>query len=354
MRRMTRTMRSLLCTLLLLAVASFAQAANPAKPCTVAGPGCMEKVPLSGKGQFSQVYRSFPLTEKNARIERALIVVHGAGRNADSYFVSGVAGALIADTLETSIVIAPRYASNAGGSCNDKMEPGEISWTCGGDDDWRGGGAARGLKDVFAFGLIDDLIRTLSRRDLFPNLRTIVVSGHSAGGQFVTRYAGLAKPQATNGVAVKYAVMNPSSYLYLDPTRLPQAATCSEKGGCTSPFGEYREAQKCATYNRWRYGLEKRAGYNASLPDEELRKQMASRDVTYLVGELDTLPLYGFDSSCQAMAQGPNRRARGINFWNYMGLKYKAEHKLVIVGACPHNGRCMYTGDAALRVLFPK
>jgi hypothetical protein len=28
----------------------------------------------------------------------------------------------------------------------------------------------------------------VARKDVFPNLKTIVVAGHSAGGQFVTRY----------------------------------------------------------------------------------------------------------------------------------------------------------------------
>ena len=91
-----------------------------------------------------------------------------------------------------------------------------------------------------------------------------------------------------------------------------------------------------------------------SLPDEELKKQLVSRDVTYLVGEFDTLPVYGFDSSCPAMAQGPNRQARGITYWNYLRTKYGAKHKLIIVPQCGHNGRCMYSMDNALSVLFPK
>jgi pimeloyl-ACP methyl ester carboxylesterase len=346
-------MRTIICLFLLLAVVSLAQAADAPSPCTTATANCIDKVPLGGKGNFTVVYRNFPLTQKNERIERALIVVHGAGRNANSYFVSGVAAALVANKLDTTLVLAPRFASNAGGECNDKLEKGEISWSCGGENDWRGGGAASSLKEVFAFDLVDDLIRTLSRRDLFPKLKTVVVSGHSAGGQFTARYAPLAKELETNGVAIKYAVLNPSAYLYLDATRLPPSATCSEKGGCTADFRAYREGQNCTTFNRWRYGLEKRAGYNMSLSDDDIRKQMAARNVTYLVGEFDTLPVYGFDSSCPAMAQGPTRQARGINYWNYMKLKYKAEHRLVIVPACGHNGRCMYTADMALPVLFP-
>jgi len=33
--------------------------------------------------------------------------------------------------------------------------------------------------------------------------------------------------------------------------------------------------------------------------------------------------------------------------------KLGAKHTVVIVGLCGHNARCMYTSEAALKVLFP-
>jgi pimeloyl-ACP methyl ester carboxylesterase len=314
----------------------------------------MEKVPLGGEGRYSWIYRSYSLTERNPAIERALIVVHGAGRNADSYFVSGVAGALAAGTLDRSIVISPRLASNHGDGCHDKLDAGEISWICGGGEDWRGGGAADGIAGVTTFHLIDDLVRKLAKREIFPNLRAIVITGHSAGGQFLARYAAASRVDKEIGIPVRYVVANPSNYLYLDNTRLAAGATCSEKDGCTGDFRPYAEGRNCTTYNQWRYGMEGKTGYAAAIPDEDLKKQLVSRDVTYLLGEFDTLPVYGFDSSCPAMAQGPSRLARGITYWNYLRSKYSAQHKLIVVPACGHNGRCMYTADAALPVLFPK
>lgn len=185
-------------------------------------------------------------------------------------------------------------------------------------------------------------------------MRVIVVTGHSAGGQFTNRYSAASRGEKGLGVPVKYVVSNPSSYLYLDATRLPAGATCSRDGKCTGEFGEYAERQKCAAYNRWRYGMEQRSGYAATVSDEDLRGQLVSRDVTYLLGAWDTLPVLGFDSSCEAMAQGPSRLARGLAYWNYLRSKYTAQHKLVLVPACGHNGRCMYTDDAALPVLFPR
>jgi len=322
-------------------------------PCTTAGPSCIEKITLGSNAKYSKVYRSFSLDEKNPAIESALIVIHGAGRDAHSYFSSGVAAALIAGRLNNAIVLAPRFASSHGNGCDDKVNANEISWGCGGAEDWRGGGAAAGVPGVTTFDLIDDLLRKLARREIFPNLRVIVITGHSAGGQFVSRYVASSRAEKDLGVPVKYVIANPSSYLYLDNTRLAPGATCAESGGCTGEFRPYSEGRNCTTYNKWRYGLEKRAGYAAAVSDEDLRRQTISRDVTYLLGEFDTLPVYGFDSSCPAMAQGPTRLARGLNYWNYLRTKYSAKHKLVVVPACGHNGRCMYTSGTSLPVLFP-
>ena len=115
------------------------------------------------------------------------------------------------------------------------------------------------------------------------------------------------------------------------------------------------DATQCPAYNRWPFGLENRAsGYTAKLSDEQLKKQLISRPTTYLLGQVDTLPLGGFDSSCGAMAQGPTRRARGEAFLKFVNETLGAKHKAIIVSECGHNDRCVYTTDAVLPVIFPK
>src|SRR5947207_5852192 len=162
-------------------------------PCTTAS-RCTEIVPMARSEKSAKVYRNYPLNEKNAAIERALIVIHGASRDAHNYFASALAGALIAGTLESSMIIAPRFGSNKGAGCRDTLDPDEISWTCGGGEDWRGGGAAEATAGgVTTFDLIDDLVRKVARKEVFPNLRAIVVTGHSAGGQFVSRYVAASR-----------------------------------------------------------------------------------------------------------------------------------------------------------------
>ena len=315
-----------------------------AGPCTNANTSCTEWVGLGGGPARSLIYRTYALEVPNERISRALIMVHGAGRDADNYFRTAVAAAFLGDALEDTIVIAPRFASNDGRSCRDTLAANEVSWSCNGDS-WRSGGISLSHERLTSYDLMDEIVRRLARKNVFPNLRSIVVAGHSAGGQFVTRYAMANQVHGMPGVRLTYVVSNPSSYAYLDANR----PTADGK-----EFRAFSDARNCTTYDRWPYGLQNRTGYAAKTPDDVLKKQAAARPVAYLLGEIDILPLGGFDSSCPAMAQGPTRLARGEAFESYINRSYGAHHTVTVVPLCGHNARCMFTAETALPLLFPK
>jgi len=312
-----------------------------AAPCTNAKPDCAEWIVFGPGPSRSLIYRTHSLEVRNERITRALIVVHGMNRDADNYFRTAAAAAFLAGALEDTAVIAPRFAASTGGSCHDALATDELSWPC---DNWRAGGAALNNEKLTSFDFTDEILRRLASRQAFPNLKLIVVSGHSAGGQYAERYAMGNTVHETLAVPVRYVVSNPSSYAYLDAIR-PNA-----DGSAFEPYA----AAKCPAYNRWPYGLESRTGYTTRESNEQLRRQIASRPVTYLLGELDTLPLAGFDGSCSAMAQGNSRRARGEAWVKYVNGKFGADQKAVIVPLCGHNARCMYASDDALPLLFPQ
>jgi pimeloyl-ACP methyl ester carboxylesterase len=313
-------------------------------PCVSATPACAEWVRLGSGESRSLIYRTHSLEAKNETITRALIVVHGAGRDADNYFRTGTAATFLADASETTIVISPRFASNDGGGCADNLSANEVNWPCNGDS-WRSGGIATNNEKLTSYDFADELLRKLARKEVFPNLKTIVFSGHSAGGQFVTRYEMANQVHDKLGIAITYVVSNPSSYAYLDPER-PNPNTREQQ--------RFGDARNCTAYDDWPYGLKRRTGYTARVSDDQLKKQFAARSVTYLLGELDTLPISGFDASCPAMAQGSSRLARGQAFADYVNRKYDARHKVTIVPACGHNARCMFTAESALPILFPK
>src|SRR6266850_5615377 len=127
-------------TLLLLVCLSAFAPVYAADPCITATAACTEWINLGDQAR-ALVYRTYPLTKKNSKITRALIVIHGAGRDADNYFRTALAATFLADAFEDTIVISPRFASNNGRGCNDKLDLNEINWSCSGVS-WRSGGAA--------------------------------------------------------------------------------------------------------------------------------------------------------------------------------------------------------------------
>jgi len=348
-----RTCRLMLFLVCVAATATAVSAA--AAPCITATASCTEWVSLGGQSR-SLVYRTYPLDGRNEQITRALIMIHGAGRDADRYFSTALAAAFLAGALDDTIVISPRFASNDGTGCRDTLDTNEVNWPCNGDS-WRSGGTALNDHQLTSFDFIDRLLQEVARKTALPNLKRIVVTGHSAGGQYVNRYEMANKVHDTLGVPITYVVSNPSSYAYLDANR-PSLSTGNVCVSCPSATaGEPRpfpDRRNCSTYDDWPYGLQKRTGYAAAIGDDALKKQLATRPVTYLIGEIDILPMGGFDSSCPAMAQGPTRRARGEAFSKYVNEKYGAHHALQVVSLCGHNARCMFTADPALPLLFPK
>ncbi len=346
--------------LILAAAAAFAPSDAHAKVCTTATPDCTEWIAVGTGGGRSLVYRSHPIDVRNESITRVLVMVHGAGRNADGYFSSAMAAAFLAGALENALVISPRMASNDGQGCRDTLAPNEISWHC---NTWRSGGPSLTHAAVTSFDFLDEILRKVARKERFPNLKVIVVTGHSAGGQVTNRYQMTNQVHDKLGVPVRYIVSNPSSYAWPSDER-PTAAAWSltanppgyipEVGPITPPFMSLGASGRgCTNYNQWSFGLLNRDGYAKAQTDDQIRTQLASRPMVYLLGELDILPLAGFDGSCSAMAQGPTRLARGQAFAKYVNEKLGAKHDVVVVPMCGHNARCMYTADVALPLLFP-
>jgi pimeloyl-ACP methyl ester carboxylesterase len=306
------------------------------------------------------VYGSYSLTARNPAITRALVMVHGAGRNADHYFETAMAAAFLAGALDNTIVIAPRFAAG-----KDSVQPNEMLWPERGDN-WRSGGASPTDPKITSFDFLDDIVKTLANKQVFPNLKAVVVTGHSAGGQVVTRYEMTSKAFNTPGVSISYVVANPSSYAWpvadrplptgnADPNGADKEALGpnGEKVNTNFTFGPF-DTTKAPRYNRWPSGLANRTGYAAGPTDEQLIKQLVERPTTYLLGQVDVLPLGGFDGSPNAMAQGPTRRARGEAFYTYVTQKLGAKHNAIIVPECGHNDRCIFTTDIVFPAIFPR
>jgi hypothetical protein len=337
-----------------------------AAPCSKATDACVEGIAVGGERGRVLVYRTHPLDTRDAMVTRGLIVIHGASRDAHNYFRHALAAAYLAEALNDTIVVSVHFASNDGDACGDALAADELNWRCDGPARWTSGGGSIVDGKVTSFDVVDEILARLARAEAFPNLRTLIVSGHSAGGQFVARYAMSNEAHDRLRVPVGYVISNPSSYAYLDGVRPTVAALSRNRaaaapgyvaagpGNTPPPFAAYNAAENCTAYDSWPYGMKDRVGYSAGQTVERLTKQLVGRPTTYLLGGLDILPLFGFDASCAAMAQGPTRLARGLAFARYANERLGAAHKTVVVASCGHDARCMFTADAALPLLFPK
>ena len=150
--------------------AAMAQS-QEAAPCRYADTRCAEWLTLDEHQQRALIYRTHALTDRNERLEHAVVVIHGQGRNADGYFRHALAGTFLADALHNTMVISPRFASNEGKSCRDKLDTNEVGWICLGPESWRSGGdqATPAVKKLNSFDFMDAIVLRLSDRSAIPN-----------------------------------------------------------------------------------------------------------------------------------------------------------------------------------------
>lgn len=320
----------------LAAVALAARPAPPLPPGVIAVPG-----PAGGSGE-APVYLSQDWSAPLPGITRAVIVTHGLARDADHYFAAGLkardqAGPAGAGTL----VVAPRILADDDIAAL-KLGPRWLRWNW---EAWAGGAPAEGPVPASSFAVFDAIIAKLADRALFPNLKEIVLAGHSAGGQVVQRYAAVSPTNpllAQDGIGLRFVVANPSTYLYFTPDRpLPG-------GGFGTP------AQACPGYDDWKYGLARGLPPYVQGGRAAIEAQYRARDITYLLGTRDTNPNHpALDKSCGAEAEGPSRYTRGHAYFAWLQTRPgPLAQRLFDVAGVAHNGGKMFTSPCGQAALF--
>jgi len=270
------------------------------------------------------------------QVTRALIIVHGRLRNAQTYLQSGIDAAARAGAGADVLVIAPQFLNQSDVKRNH-LDNQVLRWK---GNDWMAGEPSTGPGEVSSFGALDQIIKHLGNRTLFPSLKEIVVAGHSGGGQVVQRFAvtGHAHPTLqTEGIRLRYVVANPSSYAYFSPQRPVKFETAG-----------------CPGFNEWKYGMQGLPEYAKGQGAEQLEQAYVSRDITYLLGQQDTDPNHpALDKSCEAETQGAYRLIRGHNYFNYLKQRHpQLSHRLVEVPGVGHDGDKMFTSPEGQKVLF--
>ncbi|MBK25276.1 MAG: hypothetical protein CME70_14875 [Halobacteriovorax sp.] len=305
--------------------------------CTVAK-DCKSR--FYSKDNFLTYYSTHDLKSSSTEVNRLVIVVHGALRNGDTYFNDTVLAAQKHSSLNKLIVLAPHFRK-----ITDKRELGEHYWGRRWYTKWKYGYKSEDSDKVSSFTIIDNLIKSIVSSNNFPNLKTIVITGHSAGGQFTQRFAVANKLREEVEQKIKFVPSNPSSYMYLHDKRYEFAE------------GNYRVkniGSACKEYNHYIYGPIDRADYMSGFSLEELRSNFSDQDIVYLMSEEDK-GTDSLDRSCEANLQGKNRFERSLNFFYYAKKSFKPlNHRFLSIPKIGHEHVHVYESKEAGRVIFGK
>ena len=291
-------------------------------PCLNSTADCLNTLILDSDSEWSfNYYSSFPL-DSIWSITGAIIVVHGFNRNADEYFENMISVVQSLDLEDQIIVIAPDYSTQ-----DDNPDDQEILWT---SNSWKEGSLSvyqTGKEQISSFTIVDKIISDLNNKNNYPNLNTILLTGHSAGAQFTYLYSATNTVEySLNDINLLYGIANSSSYLYLNAVREIDS--------------NYSIPTDCNNYNDWPFGLDNRNDYASNISPSEISTQLIQRNVNYFNGVLDTT---AYSYGCKYTLQGANRLDTGQRHFNHLNYYFPDHnHSFNMVPAASHDNREMY------------
>ncbi|RUS31901.1 hypothetical protein BC938DRAFT_476805 [Jimgerdemannia flammicorona] len=298
-------------------------------------------------------YANLDLSTENSSVTKLILVIHGGQRNAIDYYNLLYNIAQSTNTLPKTAIVAPHFLC-----WKDNPTLDVLSFDC---DGWLRGLASVNKDTIYSFTVLDWLLIAGAMR--FPHLTEIIVVGHSAGGQTVQRYGASTTKGITEvlRVPVKYVVVNPGTYMYLDDKRLSHSAHHQLKYRCpalsgsslcnftASDFvGPYWRVGSCPEYNSGKYGLENSEGYIRNVPANTIIQRYPSRNFTYLLGDLDVKLTRPLDLHCAANDTGYSRKQRGLVWEKYLYLTQNVSNTTQVFKIVPHCGHemtCMFNSS---------
>lgn len=304
---------------------------SPAGGCTNSGTeGVCDATFTLSNGTPLTYYRNHPINSPNANIKRLVVVVHGKPRDAWVPFDAVTQSAEFWGVLPETLIVAPQFRESQWGNWvqGDQSYQSYMNWW------WP--------PTISSYAAVDELVQAIADPTRFPGLQEVVIAGHSGGGQFAQRYAATSRIEESRpGLRFRYVVANPNSYMYLNQWR--RSAT----GSFFIPTG-------CSGYNEYKFGLENRNPYTSQVTDAEILAQYPRREVIYLLGDADTdVNDPDLRQECPYSLQGPQRLARGTNFYQHI-LRYLPGnyHRRMVVPGVGHDRYGMYNSMQGATALF--
>lgn len=288
------------------------------------------------------ISQSYKPGQDNSRIQRAIITMPGKPRdswkyanlfrNALAVAASNASNGISADQV---VIVGPVFLSS-----DDKdagaVKDGELYWH---GSQWQSGRKARNEPQthISSYHVLDNITDWIFTSGEFPNIKQVVLGGHSMGGQAVQRYSVLKKTKAYDP-NVHFWIGNPGSWAWLDDQR---------------PY----QNDSCKGWNNWGYGFGNvssvigyaRRDVNAS--KEAVVERFRSRKVHYAIGLADTGP---GDTHCQAKMQGGSHLDRGSQFVLSLGRLggFPANHTFDVIAGTSHQDYPMIRADKSVQRIF--
>jgi len=315
--------------------------------------------------QYNGIEAEFPycsnysIYSPNSNFKRLIISIHGDDPIAQTYLESAKIAAKMKNAESETLIIAPQFLEDD--EFNEPIPANLLYWENSAEN-WGSQLAFKGPEmlpvKISTFAIIDMLLKHVIDSSLFPNIKTVILIGNSAGGQKVNRYAATnifeTDMASRKDFVMKYLVMAPSSYLYLNNERVKETSFDQFEVPSGSYLGE------CLNYNNYGYGLDNLYEYHTiqnGIDPDRIRSQYKYRNVLYLVGSNDTdTNDPTLSTTCQSNLQGSQRLERANIFYNYLkhyyGPQIMSNHRYVIVQGVGHNGRDLMTSEKALEFIF--
>ena len=281
------------------------------------------------------------LDTPNDIVQKAVIVIHGANRNADDYYNSIYNNASDLDVLSETIIIAPQFLITA--DLNHWQPSTEFAFWSG-TTPWSSGGLSNSTNEhprdyeISSYTIMDSLIAHLLT--IYPNIQDIALVGNSAGGQFVNRYAAGSDQEAEG--KIRYIVSAPSSYVYMDEYRYREFLF---------PM-TWELPENCVGYNDYKYGLDDLNHYMSMMGIDSIRERYSRRKIQYLIGSIDT----GGTQDCESMTQGSNRLERSIIYYNYLQYFYGSQivdnQQIALISGIGHDYNGIFSSSCGRSAIF--
>lgn len=257
---------------------------------------------ITYRGDKIRYCRTHALSSRAAdpNVTRAVVFIHGAGRDAPNYFDRIRDDAEDEGVLEQTVIVAPQFNFQAD---LEAFGLGDVYAYWG--NGWKYGHRSANGSRISSFEYVDLIVQRLA--GYHPNLEHIAVVGHSAGGRFVQRYAGgglqteidgqsVEAFLAAKGVTYSFGVSAPGNFMWLSEERPDMSL-----------------AARCPNFDRYEDGLADLAihSYMGRLTAERIRRNYFARHVYHLIGSRDTALS---SADCATRVQGTGRYDAMVSF----------------------------------------